>query len=200
MKSLHNQARLKTLALGTLALGLMGVVAAGCTHSDNDPNAAPYGAAASPSTAPAAPSDAPVGPPPVAASGAPAAAPSAAINSHADAPVPGASAPSGAVGPMMGAPMMGGGSPTDPLTPTPDLDSKIADAEKSGKKPAIAAAYAERGTFRMNDAKAGARVKYRAALQDYRKALAADPTNAEAKANKDEIESIYKEMGRPIPQ
>ncbi len=102
---------------------------------------------------------------------------------------------------MSGAPMMGmGSSPTAPLSPTPDLDAKIASAEKSGNKKAIAAAYAERGTFRENDEHAGARVKYRAALQDFRKALAADPNNVEAKTNKDEIESIYKQMGRPIPE
>jgi hypothetical protein len=102
---------------------------------------------------------------------------------------------------MGGAPMMGAGMapPTAPLTPSPDLDKKIAAAEKAGDKKAIAAAYATRGTFHMNDAKAGARVKYRAALDDYRKALQADPANAEAKANKQMIENIYKQMGRPVP-
>ena len=52
----------------------------------------------------------------------------------------------------------------------------------------------------MNDANAGARIKYRMALLDYRAALLADPTNAEAKQNKDLIEGIYKEMKRPIPE
>jgi hypothetical protein len=105
-------------------------------------------------------------------------------------------------GPIMGgAPMMGGGMapPTAPLTPTPELDKKIAAAEKGGDKKAVAAAYATRGTVHMNDAKAGARVKYRAALADYRKALQADPGNAEAKTNKQMIESIYKQMGLPVP-
>jgi len=128
-------------------------------------------------------------------------------------PPPAATAPSaaggeptmqagGPGGPIMGgAPMMGGGMapPTAPLTATPELDKKVAAAEKGGDKKVLAAAYATRGTARMNDAKAGPRVKYRAALSDYRKALQADPTNAEAKANKEMIENIYKQMGLPIP-
>lgn len=102
---------------------------------------------------------------------------------------------------MMGGPMMAGQTPPNaPLTKTPEMDQAIATADKGKDKKAIAAAYAARGTFRMNDAAAGARIKYKAALEDYRKALAADPTNAEAKSNKEIIEGIYKSMGRPIPQ
>lgn len=103
----------------------------------------------------------------------------------------------GGTPPMMGGPMMG--SPTAPLTPTPELDEAITTADKSGDKKQIATAYAARGTFRMNDEKAGARIKYRAALEDYRKALAADPSNKEAKDNKAMIENIYRSMGRPVP-
>ena len=183
------------LAAGT-ALALAGIT--GCGHSGDTPNAAPYGAAAaspSPATTPAGPTAVttlPVAAPPAAGSGA--------VSPPGDHGAPTTSAPAlppaGAAGPMMG---MGGGSPTTPLTPTPELDTKVAMAEKAGSKPAIAAAYAERGTYRMNDANAGARTKYRAALDDYRQALKADPTNAEAKHNKDLIEGIYKQMGRPIP-
>lgn len=110
-----------------------------------------------------------------------------------------AGGPGGVMPQGMPAAMPGMATATAPLTKTPDLDKKIADAEKSKDKAKIAAAYAGRGTFRMNDAAAGAKVKYRAALEDYRKALAADPTNAEAAQNKQEIESIYTSMGRPIP-
>jgi hypothetical protein len=98
------------------------------------------------------------------------------------------------------APMMGMAPPTAPLTPTPELDAKIAAAEKGSDKKAIAAAYAARGTFRMNDTKAGARVKYRKALADFRKALAGDPANTEAKRGLETIEGIYQSMGRPVPQ
>ncbi|MDX1933690.1 MAG: hypothetical protein SFU56_13920 [Capsulimonadales bacterium] len=107
---------------------------------------------------------------------------------------PGGVMPQGAPGAMPGMAMA-----SAPLTKTPELDQKIADAEKGKDKKKIAAAYAERGTFRMNDDAAGARVKYRAALEDYRKAQAADPGNAEAAGNKKMIEDIYKSMGRPVP-
>jgi hypothetical protein len=177
---------------------LFGAGIAGCKHSDD--GAAPYGTSASPSAAPtqASVTTVPDNPPspdaiaPTTPPSAPPAAPSGAQGADVTAP------PIGTTG---GGPMtpMGGNSPTAPLTPTPDLDAKIASAEKSGSKTGLGAAYAERGTFRMNDPNAGARVKYRAALDDYRKSLAADPANAEAKHNKDLIESIYKQMGRPIP-
>jgi Spy/CpxP family protein refolding chaperone len=128
-------------------------------------------------------------------------APYGAPANSAASPAPAASpADTGAVAGGPGGMMpMGGGDPMAPLTPTPELDQKIADAEKGADKKAVAAAYAARGTFRMNDDNAGQRVKYREALADYRKALAADPANAEAKQNKEMIESIYRSMGRPIP-
>lgn len=44
------------------------------------------------------------------------------------------------------------------------------------------------------------KVKYPAALRLFREALKVDPANADAKQNKDLIESIYKSMHRPIPQ
>jgi tetratricopeptide (TPR) repeat protein len=99
-----------------------------------------------------------------------------------------------------GAPMAGATDPYAPLSKTPELDKAIADTEKAADKTALAAAYSKRGMFRMkDDDKAGQRVKYRAALSDFRKALAADPKNVEALAAKSEIESIYTGMGRPVP-
>lgn len=101
-----------------------------------------------------------------------------------------------------GAPAIASGSvdPFAPLSPTPELDKAIADAEKSGDKKALAAAYAKRGAFRTReDDKAGQRVKYRAALSDFRKAVKLDPANEQATSGKGEIETIYSSMGRPIP-
>ncbi|MFM7320648.1 MAG: hypothetical protein ACKO5K_03860 [Armatimonadota bacterium] len=87
-----------------------------------------------------------------------------------------------------------------PLTPTPDLDKAIADAAGAKDNKALSDAYAARGAYRTRgDEKAGQRVKYRAALSDFRKALEANPKNADAKAGKNEIEQIYTMMGRPIP-
>lgn len=85
------------------------------------------------------------------------------------------------------------------LPASPALDKQIA-ALQNGDKKKLAQAYASRGSLRMNDPNAGPRVKYRAALEDYRLALKADPKNPEALANKKQIEDIYKMMGRPIPQ
>ena len=86
------------------------------------------------------------------------------------------------------------------LPATPQLDRQIAALQKAGDKKKLAALLANRGTTRMNDASAAPRVKYRAALQDYRAALKADATNVEAKTNAKLIEGIYTSMGRPIPQ
>ena len=43
------------------------------------------------------------------------------------------------------------------------------------------------------------KVKYPGALRLFREALNVDPTNQQAEQSKDLIESIYKQMGRPIP-
>jgi hypothetical protein len=87
-----------------------------------------------------------------------------------------------------------------PLTATPELDKAISDAKASGDKKKLATAYAARGDYRTNeDAKAGQRVKYRAALSDYRNAIKADKGNEQATAGKTQIEQIYTMMGRPIP-
>jgi hypothetical protein len=42
--------------------------------------------------------------------------------------------------------------------------------------------------------------KYPLSLQMYREVLRLDPKNKEAKSNKELIEGIYKQMGRPVPK
>ncbi len=167
-----------------VALLLSVTTLAGCTLEEA--KTAPSPAAP---IAPVVESAPPVAPPPAViapeATGAPA--------------VPSAPAEQAKPGSVSVPPMMAQGDPNAPLTKTPELDKAIADVEKGMDKKATAGAYAARGTFRMNDSAAGAKVKYRAALDDYRKALSLDPANSEAKANKGMIESIYKSMGRPIP-
>jgi hypothetical protein len=44
------------------------------------------------------------------------------------------------------------------------------------------------------------RQKYRPALKQYRQVLVYDPVNKDAKAKINVIETIYKQMGMPIPQ
>lgn len=177
----HDSRFLATL----IATAGLAAALAGCTGPKTAEGDAPYGAPTGQEAPTAAASASPAGEASPAAGEAPAGAEPAAEGGEA----PGGMAPFAGMG----------GSPTAPLTPTPKLDEAIVSAEKGGDKKTIAVAYAERGTFRMNDDDAGARVKYRAALDDYRKALAADPANAEAKKNKQMIEDIYKSMGRPVP-
>jgi len=87
-----------------------------------------------------------------------------------------------------------------PLSPTPELDKSIETALASKDKKKISEAYTARGAYRTRgDENAGQRVKYRAALSDFRKALEADPKNTDAAAGKNEIEQIYTMMGRDIP-
>ena len=86
------------------------------------------------------------------------------------------------------------------LTPTPDLDSKIAQLQKSGgSKKTLSVLYTKRGMERMMDGQASPHIKYPAALQDFRKAVKLDPANTEAVNSKNLIESIYRSMGRSIP-
>ena len=52
----------------------------------------------------------------------------------------------------------------------------------------------------MADQSAPPRMKYPAALHAYREVLKYDRANQKAKDQIAQIESIYKSMGRPVPQ
>jgi len=56
------------------------------------------------------------------------------------------------------------------------------------------------GIYLTYEANLNPKEKYGPALKHFKKVLEADPDNAEAKQNKEQIESIYEQMGRPIPQ
>lgn len=87
---------------------------------------------------------------------------------------------------------------------TSALDAKIEQAETRAKaagaskadKQAAAAAYLERANVFYA---AGVPTLYKFALRDFRRTLKYDPANTDALAKKQEIERIYKSMGRPIP-
>lgn len=90
-------------------------------------------------------------------------------------------------------------------TDTAALDAKVEQAEAKAKaagasktdKQAAAAAYLERANvFYM----AGNPSLYKFALRDFRRTLKYDPANEEARARKQQIEEIYKSMGRPVPE
>jgi hypothetical protein len=51
----------------------------------------------------------------------------------------------------------------------------------------------------MFEANLPSKKKYRPALARYRRVLELDPSNKEAKENKEQIEEIYESMGMPIP-
>jgi hypothetical protein len=99
----------------------------------------------------------------------------------------------------------GGAATTE--TPHPELAKKVTDTEAAyakdpsaaNKKQLVEAAYTYGNTM-MNDPELPPRVKYRAALKQFRRALALDPSHAGSKKNKEMIESIYRQMGRPVPE
>jgi tetratricopeptide (TPR) repeat protein len=100
-------------------------------------------------------------------------------------------------GPAPGAPAGGekskwsqGGDPVD----TTSYDAEIAKADKSGDKKALSQAYQRRA-----DALTKAR-QYASALGDYRRALKADPSNADAKNWVDQISMVYESMNREAPK
>jgi hypothetical protein len=72
--------------------------------------------------------------------------------------------------------------------PTPALKTALIDAN-----------MAKADEFMSNDS-VPPRVKYTTALRAYREVLKYDKDNKKATANINTIESIYKSMGRPIPQ
>lgn len=88
---------------------------------------------------------------------------------------------------------------------TSTLDAKIAKAEEKAKAPnatqadkiAAAAAYLERADIFMN---AGKPTLYKYALRDYRRTLRYQPDNKQAQDSANMIVSIYKSMGRPVPE
>jgi hypothetical protein len=88
---------------------------------------------------------------------------------------------------------------------TAALDAKIEQAEAKAKaagaspadKKAAAAAYLERANVFYA---AGQPSLYKFALRDFRRTLKYDPASEEARAKKQQIEDIYKSMGRPVPE
>ena len=65
---------------------------------------------------------------------------------------------------------------------------------------ALADANMEAADSYMADASLPPMRKYPAALRAFRRVLELDKTNQKAKDNVTQIEDIYKQMGRPIPQ
>ena len=91
------------------------------------------------------------------------------------------------------------------LVDTAELDARIKKAAEKAKasgagaadKKAAAEAYLARGNVYYS---AGQPRLYKYALADFRQVLKYDPENDEAKEKVNTIESIYKSMGKPIPE
>lgn len=105
-----------------------------------------------------------------------------------------------------GAPPMAMGG-DKPSAKTVALQKKAAKLEAQYKKKPtaqlkkqLAQAKYEYGHARMYDQALSPRQKYRPALQAFREALKLNPNHKQAKADKDTIENIYRQMGMPIPK
>ncbi|HYE16763.1 MAG TPA: tetratricopeptide repeat protein [Pyrinomonadaceae bacterium] len=99
----------------------------------------------------------------------------------------------------------GDGAADRALVDTKELDARIKKAADKAKasgasaadKKEAADAYLARGNVYYE---AGQPRLYKYALADFRQVLRFDPSNKEAEEKIDMIESIYKGMGRPVPE
>jgi hypothetical protein len=85
------------------------------------------------------------------------------------------------------------------------FDADTAKLKKSPKDAKVKKAYVDDGAKYAHqviygDSKLSPAVKYRAGLALCRLVLKVDPKNPDCMKSQNEIESIYKQMGRPIPQ
>ena len=82
-----------------------------------------------------------------------------------------------------------------------DLEKKLAKSPKDAKlKTEVAEANYQVGYQMEYNPNLAPREKYRGALVKYRRALELNPKHAKAAKEKDQIESIYKQMGMPVPK
>ncbi|MBI5645912.1 MAG: hypothetical protein HY962_03195 [Ignavibacteriae bacterium] len=83
-----------------------------------------------------------------------------------------------------------------------DKAKSVYDAKNNEKtRDALVEAYTAFGNYMVYDSPVTPRKgKYRRALVEYRRALALQPNNEKVKAEVNQIEMIYRDMGRPVPQ
>ena len=99
-------------------------------------------------------------------------------------------------------------SPAPPPSAPAPTDARLAALQEAyDKSPsngaarqALVDALVAKANADMADQEMPPREKYPAALGLYRRAAKIDPSNATARAGIDQIEAIYKQMGRPIPE
>lgn len=87
------------------------------------------------------------------------------------------------------------------LTKVADDFDKVYEKNKSeANKKQYIEKHLAAGIYLTYEANLSPKEKYGPALKQFKKVLEADPENKEALQNKQQIESIYEQMGRPIPQ
>jgi hypothetical protein len=116
--------------------------------------------------------------------------------------------PPGGPGAPAPAPAGGASGAATGAAPHPELAKKVSDLEAAyaknpsdaaTKKQLVTATY-EYGHTLMMDPQLPPRMKYRTALKEFRRVLELDPNHQQAASEKAMIESIYRQMGRPVPQ
>lgn len=80
-----------------------------------------------------------------------------------------------------------------------DADEKYQQTKSEADKKECINKQLTAANYLMFEANLPSKKKYRPALKRYRRVLELDPSNKEAKDNKEQIEEIYESMGMPIP-
>jgi len=80
-----------------------------------------------------------------------------------------------------------------------DADAQYQKSKSEGDKKIAVTKQMAAANYLMFDANLSPKKKYRPALKRYNRILELDSNNQEARANKQQIEDIYKSMGMPIP-
>lgn len=80
-----------------------------------------------------------------------------------------------------------------------DADAKYMETKSESDKKEAIEKQLTAANYLMFEANLPSKKKYRPALKRYRRVLELDPSNKEAKENKEQIEEIYESMGMPIP-
>jgi tetratricopeptide (TPR) repeat protein len=81
-----------------------------------------------------------------------------------------------------------------------DFDKVYEKNKSEANKKEFIEKHIAAGIYLTYEANLNPKEKYGPALKHFRKVLEVDPQNKEALQNKEQIESIYEQMGRPIPQ
>jgi tetratricopeptide (TPR) repeat protein len=81
-----------------------------------------------------------------------------------------------------------------------DADAQYQKTKSDSDKKITVEKQMAAANYLMFEANLSPKKKYRPALKRYRRVLELDPSNKDAKENKQQIEDIYKSMGMEIPE